>query len=390
LKFSALVDRISGEAADAWALHSEASEAAKTDSSVILLSVGDSDLDTPLLISERLIESVRAGRTHYASTVGEPPLRQAIAEYYQAKGFGQVKASNIVVMPGTQSGLFAAAMCILSEGDEVIIPEPMYVTYPGFIGATGAVVKPVSLNADAGFNLNAADIAAAITPKTRAIVLNSPNNPTGAVIDFDTFKAIAELCKQHDLWLLSDEVYLELYFNEQPTSALLFSDIADRVVVTSSLSKSHAMTGWRLGWIVAPDALVKHLYNLLTAMIYGAPMFIQDAAIAAFEDPAIVTEMRAIFKRRRDVFCEQLNALPLLSCLVPDGGMFVMLDVRKTSLSAGEFARRFYDAEKVSLLSADALGPSAKGYLRVGLVLNEEKLSEVTKRLERFLVGLKA
>lgn len=388
MKFSDLVDRISGEAADAWALHAEASLAASTDPSVILLSVGDSDLDTPQPIIDRLIESVTSGRTHYANTVGEQSLRESIAAYYQAKGFAQVKANNVVVMPGTQSGLFASAMCTLSHGDEVIIPEPMYVTYPGFIGATGASIVPVSLNADLDFALHVEDIANAISPKTKAIVLNSPNNPTGAVIDFDTFCAIAGLCKEHDLWLISDEVYLELYFDAEPTSALAFPDIADRVVVTSSLSKSHAMTGWRLGWIIAPEPLVKHLYNLLTAMIYGAPIFIQDAAVTAFEDQSIARNMRTIFKARRDAFCEKLNSLPLVSCKAPAGGMFAMLDIRKTGLSANEFARQFYDAQKVSLLSADAFGPSAKGHLRIGLTLNEDLLNEAANRLECFLVGL--
>ena len=388
MEFSPLVDRISGEAADAWELHSEASLAARTDPDIILLSVGDSDLDTPQPIIDRLVKSVSSGRTHYANTIGEDDLRNTIANYYQAKGFEHVKASNIVVMPGTQSGLFASAMCTLTHGDEVIIPEPMYVTYPGFIGATGATIKPVSLNADEGFSLNAQDIAAAITEKTKAIVLNSPNNPTGAVIPYGAFKAVADLCKQHNLWLISDEVYLELYFDDKPTSALVFDDIQDRVIVTSSLSKSHAMTGWRLGWIVATEPLVKHLYNLLTAMIYGAPMFIQDAANAAFEDSSIVEEMRQIFKARRDLFVKQLQDLPLVSCRLPEGGMFAMLDVRETGLSASDFARQLYDAEKVSLLSADAFGPSAKGHLRVGLTLSEDKLNEAAKRLERFLKGL--
>ncbi len=390
MRFSPLVERIAGEAASAWRLHSRASKAARHDPEVILLSVGDPDLDTPKPIVDSLIQSVQAGRTHYASALGEPDLREAVAKHYQSKGFSQVTAKNVVIVPGTQNGLFAAAMCLVAAGDEIIIPEPMYVTYPGFVGSTGASVVSVSLKADNGFSLHPEDIANAITAKTRAILLNSPNNPTGAVIPKETLEEVAELCKKHDLWLLSDEVYLDLYYDQMPTSALALNNMTERTVVVSSLSKSHAMTGWRLGWIIAPEPLVAHLSNLLSSMMYGASMFIQDAAVTAFEVPNLVAEMREIYRSRRGVMIERCKAMPDLTCLEPQGGMFVMLDVRQTGLSASEFAERFYDAEKVSLLSADAFGPSAKGFLRVSLCVNEAKLHEVCDRLERFLRSLDA
>ncbi|MCA9836732.1 MAG: pyridoxal phosphate-dependent aminotransferase [Trueperaceae bacterium] len=388
MRFSPLVERIAGEAADAWKLHSRASRAAKHDPEVILLSVGDPDLDTPKPIVDRLIESVLAGRTHYSSGLGEPDLREAVAKHYNRKGFSQVSARNVVIVPGTQNGLFAAAMCLLAQGDEIIIPEPMYVTYPGFVGATGASVVSVSLKGEDGFALHPDDIARAITPKTRAILLNSPNNPTGAVIPRETLEAVAELCQQHDLWLLSDEVYLDLYYSHQPTSALALDTMYERTVVVSSLSKSHAMTGWRLGWIIAPEALVGHLSNLLSSMMYGASMFIQDAAVAAFEVPELVETMREIYRSRREVMLERCKSMPGLTCLEPEGGMFVMLDVRKTGISATTFAERFFDTQKVSLLPADAFGPSAKGFLRLSLCVNEAKLHDVCDRLERFLESL--
>lgn len=388
MRFSPLVERISGEAASAWALHSRATQAALTDPDVIVLSVGDPDLDTPQPIIDSLVKSVNSGRTHYSSTLGELELRKAVSRYYQKRGYNHVEHQNVVIVPGTQSGLFASALCLLSSGDEVIIPEPMYVTYPGFVGASGASIVPVSLDANAGFSLDADLLAEAITSKTKAIVLNSPNNPTGSVISYETLEKITQLCQTHDLWLISDEVYLDIYFDAPPTSALAFESIADRTVVVSSFSKSHAMTGWRLGWIVAPESLVAHLYNLLNAMLYGAPMFIQDAAVTALEQPHLVADMREIYRARRDSFCQQLNALPKVSVLEPEGGMFVMLDVRKTGLSANEFATRFFEEEKVSMLAADAFGPSAKGYLRVGLTVDEAKLSEACERLERFLKRL--
>lgn len=388
MKFSPLVERISGEAAAAWNLHSRATQTALTDPDVIVLSVGDPDLDTPQSVIDSLVKSVSGGRTHYSSTLGELKLRKAVSRYYQKRGYKHVDHQNVAIVPGTQSGLFATAMCLLSAGDEVIIPEPMYVTYPGFVGASGAKIVPVSLDADNDFALDVNLIAKAITSKTKAILLNSPNNPTGSVISRKALEKMAELCQVHDLWLVSDEVYLDIYFDNAPTSALAFESISDRAVVVSSLSKSHAMTGWRSGWIVAPEPLVAHLYNLLNAMLYGAPTFIQDAAVTALEQPHLVNNMREIYKVRRDSFCKQLNALPKISAVKPEGGMFVMLDVRETGLSANDFATRFFDEEKVSMLAADAFGPSAKGYLRVGLTVDEAKISEVCLRLERFLRSL--
>lgn len=388
MKLSPLVERIAGEAADAWDLHSLAREAEKTDPEVIVLSVGDPDLDTPKVIVDSLIASVLAGRTHYSSALGEPRLREAVAAHYQRQGFEQVKANNVVIVTGTQTALFCAAMCLLSTGDEVLIPEPMYVTYPGFIGSAGATIVPVALAADEGFRLDPEAIAKAISPRSRAILLNSPHNPTGSVIDRESFERVAELCLEHDLWLISDEVYQDIYYDQPPCSALSLKQIQDRTLLCSSLSKSHAMSGWRLGWVIVPDELEEAMYNLLSSMLYGAPMFIQDAAITALEQLDWVVELREIFKSRRDLFCQALDELSLLSYLKPQGGMFVMLDVRKTGLSAPEFARRFYQEEKVSLLSADAFGPSAKGYLRLSLTVSETKLKEVAKRLARFLEHL--
>ena len=388
MKFSPLVERISGEAAAAWDLHSRAIQAALHDPDVIVLSVGDPNLETPQPIIDSLVKSVSSGRTHYSSTLGELKLRKAVAAYYKKRGYTQVNDQNVAIVPGTQSGLFATAMCLFSTGDEVIIPEPMYVTYPGFVGAAGATIVPVSLDADNGFALDVNLVAKAITSKTKAILLNSPNNPTGSVISREALEKIAELCQVHDLWLISDEVYLDIYFDNGPTSALAFESIADRAVVVSSLSKSHAMTGWRSGWIVAPQPLVGHLYNLLNAMLYGAPMFIQDASVTALEHPHLVNNMREIYRARRDSFCQQLNPLPNVSAVKPEGGMFVMLDVRETGLSANDFATCFFEEEKVSMLAADAFGPSAKGYLRVGLTVDEAKLSKACRRLKRFLGNL--
>ena len=301
MRYSPFVKQIEVESNEAWNLHGIAARESKHNPKVIMLTIGDPDMNTPQSVVEALQQSLQAGRTHYTPVNGELHLREAIATYY-----GNISPDNVVVIPGTQCGLFSVAMCLLSKGDEVIVPEPFYVTYPGVIGATGASMVTVPLRSENEFQLNVADVAKAITPNTKAIIINSPNNPTGAILPKETMEAIASLCKEHDLWLISDEVYKEIYYDAVPVSASSL-DIPDRTVVVSSLSKSHAMTGWRLGWIIAPKPLCKHLNNLLSSMLFGAPMFIQDAAVTALEDKQITQTMRSIYKTRRDLFCQHLS-----------------------------------------------------------------------------------
>jgi len=201
---------------------------------------------------------------------------------------------------------------------------------------------------------------------------------------------LGKLCKEHDLWLISDEVYSKIYFEDAPTSAFVLKDILDRVVCISSLSKSHAMTGWRIGWVAGPPELIRHISNLLLGMIYGVPMFIQDAAVVALQHNNEADIMRDEYHKRRDLFCDAIDALPLVSCLRPPGGMFVMVDIRKTGLSSDEFARQLLDQEKLSFLAADAFGPSAKGHMRVSLTVSEEKLQDACNRLKRFLESIES
>jgi arginine:pyruvate transaminase len=383
MRYSPFVEQVAVKSNEAWKLHGIAAREAKHNPKVILLTIGDPDMNTPQPVVEALRQSLQAGRTHYTSVNGELHLREAIAGYY-----GSISADNVVVVPGTQCGLFATAMCLLSKGDEVIVPEPFYVTYPGVIGATGATMVNVPLRSENKFQLDVADVAKAITSRTKAIIINSPNNPTGTILSRETLDALAQLCNQHDLWLISDEVYKEIYYDTTPVSAVTLTDIAERTVVVSSLSKSHAMTGWRLGWIIAPKELCKHLNNLLSSMLFGAPMFIQDAAVTALQDTSITTTMRHIYRNRRDLFCQHLSRVENIQVHTPAGGMFLLMDVRKTGLSAQDFANRLYEQEKVSVLAADSFGPNAVGHVRISLTVPDGKLDEAATRIERFVQGL--
>ncbi|MGH8376666.1 MAG: pyridoxal phosphate-dependent aminotransferase, partial [Pseudomonas sp.] len=351
---------------------------------ILLLSVGDPDFDTPQPIVQGAIDSLLNGNTHYAEVRGKRALREAIAKRHHQRSGQRVSADQVTVLAGAQCALFSVAQCVLNPGDEVIVAEPMYVTYEAVFGACGAVVVPVPVRSENGFRVLPEDVAARITPRTRALALNSPHNPSGASLPCSTWTALAELCIAHDLWLISDEVYSELLFEGEHVSPASLPGMAERTATLNSLSKSHAMTGWRVGWVVAPPSLAAHLENLALCMLYGSPDFIQDAAVVALESNLPELEaMREAYRQRRDLVCDSLADCPGVRPLKPDGGMFVMLDIRATGLSAQAFADRLLDRHGVSVLAGEAFGPSAAGHIRLGLVVGAEPLRDACQRIAR-------
>ncbi|MDI9776290.1 pyridoxal phosphate-dependent aminotransferase [Pseudomonas putida] len=384
MRFSSLTQRIAGDGAAAWEIHYRALAMLEQGRDVLLLSVGDPDFDTPAPIVQAAVASLEAGNTHYADVRGKRSLREAIARRHQQRSGQKVTADQVTVLAGAQCALFCVAQCVLEPGDEVIVAEPMYVTYEAVFGACGAKVVPVPVRPEHGFRVQPADVAARITPRTRALALNSPHNPSGASLPRSTWEALAELCIAHDLWLISDEVYSELLFEGEHISPASLPGMAERTATLNSLSKSHAMTGWRVGWVVGSPALSAHLENLALCMLYGSPDFIQDAAVVALEQPLPELDgMREAYRQRRDLVCERLAHCPGLRALKPDGGMFVMVDIRDTGLSAQAFADRLLDQHAVSVLAGEAFGPSAAGHIRLGLVLGTEALSEACRRIAR-------
>ena len=384
MRFSDLTQRIAGDGAAAWDIHYRALALREQGHDILLLSVGDPDFDTPAPIVQAAIDSLLAGNTHYADVRGKRTLRDAIARRHQARSGQAVTSEQVIVLAGAQCALFSVAQCVLNPGDEVLVAEPMYVTYEAVFGACGAVVIPVPVRSENGFRVMPEDVAARITPRTRALALNSPHNPSGASLPRSTWQALAELCIGHDLWLISDEVYSELLFDGEHLSPASLPGMAERTATLNSLSKSHAMTGWRIGWVVAPPALASHLENLALCMLYGLPDFVQDAAVAALDNhlPELAV-MREAYRQRRDLVCAVLADCPGVRALKPDGGMFVMLDIRATGLSAQAFADRLLERHGVSVLAGEAFGPSAAGHIRLGLVVDTEQLREACQRIAR-------
>ena len=385
MRFSPLVDRIAGRGAGAWHVGAEAALLREAGHDVISLTVGDPDQAAPAPVIDAAIEALRHQRTGYAPIIGYPKVREAIAARFARRTGRPCEADNVVVTPGAQGGLYCALQCLAGPGDEVIVPEPVYATYEAVIGASGAQMVTVPLRADRGFHPDLDDIARAVTPRTRAIWINSPHNPTGAVFTADEIAGIAAICRRRDLWLVSDEVYEDLAFARPHLSPWSLPDMAERTIVVSSLSKSHAMPGFRFGWIIGPPALSRHLFNLLLCMTYGAPPFIQEGALAALagELPEVAA-LREDYRRRAGLFSRILADAPNCRATPPEGGMFVLLDIRATGLGAQDFARALLHRENVAVLPCDGFGPSAAGHLRISLTAPDPRLEEAGRRIVRF------
>jgi arginine:pyruvate transaminase len=385
MRYSPLVERIGGRGAGAWAIHIDAAKRREAGEDIIFLTVGDPDQEPPPAVIEATVAALRRHRTGYAPVLGYPAVREAIAARVARRTGRACAADNIVVAPGTQGGLYSVVQCLAGPGDEIIVPEPIYATYEGVIGASGAHMVTVPLRPETGFHPDLDALAAAVTPRTRVIWINSPHNPTGAVFTRDEIDAVAALCRRHDLWLLSDEVYEDLAFARPHVSAWSLPGMAERTVVVSSLSKSHAIPGFRFGWVVGPPGLARHLFNLLLAMLYGSPAFIQDGALVALsQDLPEVALLREAYRARAGLMSGLLQDMPGCRVVPPEGGMFVLLDVRGTGLGGDEFARLLLARERVAVLPCDGFGPSAAGHLRIALSAPGARLAEAGERIVRF------
>jgi arginine:pyruvate transaminase len=385
VRFSPLVDRIAGEQTGAWRVHAEGVRRREAGHDVIFLTVGDPDQPAPAAVLDATIEALRRNRTGYSPIIGYPQVREAVAARMQRRTGRPCTADNVVLTPGTQGGLFCTLNCLAGPGDEVILPEPIYGPYAGVIGASGARMVNAPLRPENGFHPDLDSLARAVTPRARVIWINSPHNPTGAVFTEDEVAGIARLCRKHDLWLVSDEVYEDLAFARPHTSAWSLPDMAERTIVASSLSKSHAMAGFRFGWVIGPPALSRHLFDFLLCMYFGGPAFIQDGALAALitELPEVGAQ-RETCRRRALLLTDVLEEAPNCRAIPPEGGMFVLFDVRGTGLGSEDFARELLVRENVALLPCDGFGPSAVGHLRIALTAPEGRLEEAGRRIVRF------
>jgi arginine:pyruvate transaminase len=385
-QFSNLSARLNLDSGDAWQVHDQALVMKKAGDDVVMLSIGDPDFRTPEPIVDNAISHMRVGRTHYSPALGELNLRRAIADYESRISPLACSENEVSIYPGVTSAIYSVMSCLLNAGDEVLIVDPLYVGYTPILTALDLKVSVVLASPEYQFEPQLNDFKSAITDDTKVVFINTPGNPTGAIIPLETLQALASYCLEKGIWLVCDEVYSMFTYEKPHISLRTAAKQLENVVVIDGLSKSHAMSGWRIGWVVAPAELTQHLGRFSAMSIFGCPQFIQDAAAFALNnDEYYVREMCAQYQTRRDLVGARLSQMPGVKYLKPESGMFIMVDISPIYKDDKEFAQKLLNAEKLSVLPGSAFGTGTTGHIRLSLVQPENILTEGCNRLERFL-----
>lgn len=383
---SSRISSITPSGKDGWEVHFAALARKQAGEKIVMLSVGDHDFDTPSETVEACVIAVRGGHHHYTQLPGIPRLREAMARIStQCTGVDTTPA-QVIATPGGQAALYSAVQGVLDPGEHAVVVAPYYATYPGTFRAAGAGFTVVEAQAEDGFQPRAEAIEQAIEPNTRAILLNTPNNPTGAVYSRTCLEDIAKICRARDLWLLSDEVYWTLGGGDHVSPRAL-PGMAERTLVINSMSKSHGMTGWRIGWLTGPADFIAKLVSLNLVSTYGLNDFVSHAAIEALENAYGVDEIAARYAARRSVFLDEIRGLNGITVRGSDGGMYIMLDIRAMQPDDEKFAWALLDAEQLAVMPGSSFGEAAAGHIRISLCQPDEVLKEAATRLKRFIAS---
>lgn len=384
MKLSSRITSILGGGRDGWDLYRKARAMAAAGEPVVELTIGEHDRRTDPAILDEMLRAAKAGHTGYTHIPGIPALRRAVAaRIAQATGV-PTAPENVLITAGGQAALFAAHHAVCDEGDTALFVDPYYATYPGTIRGVGAVPVAVTARPEDGFQPRAEAIAARAAG-ARSLLINTPNNPTGAVYSAATLQAIAGVCQDHGLWLISDEVYDTQVWEGRHLSPRALPGLAERTLVLGSLSKSHAMTGSRIGWVCGPAEAIAHMANLSTHTNYGIPGFIQDAGLHALSlGPGFEEGIAAPFRRRREIAARLVAGQNVVRAAPMQGAMYVMLDVRPTGLSGEEFAEALLDAERIAVMPGSSFGASAAGHVRVAMTVDDATFAQALDRLLRF------
>ena len=381
-KIASRIAQLTGEGA--LAVFARAKELEKAGRSIIHLELGEPDFHPAAPVVDALRAAVADGRDRYVATRGIPPLRAAIADYLKRTRGLDVAAEQVLVAPGCKMALALAMMALIEPGDEVLYPDPSFPIYPSFTRGLGAKAVPYALREESKFQPDLAEIAAKITPKTRMLIFNSPNNPTGTVFSDSAIAQIAELAKKHDLWVIADEIYARILFSGEYKSIWALPGMAERTVIIDGFSKSFAMTGWRLGYAVAQKHVIDALDMLVLNTFTCTAEFSQVAAIEALRDstnavPAMVEE----YRKRRDLFVEKLNRIPGFRCQSPDGAFYAWVNIEETGVPAEEVQRVLLEEAGVAGIAGAAFGAEGKNYVRFSLVSATHLLEDALERIQR-------
>ncbi len=383
MKYTAAADRLRSTGADSWAIYRRAKQMVADGIDVVEMAIGEPDVPTPDFIVEATVDALHRGRTDYAASLGEPNLRAALSARYTRTTGRPITDDQIACLPGTQTALYTVMRTIAGPGDEVILGDPMYATYGPVIAACGATPIPVPLRAERGFRIDPADIEAQITPATTTIFLNSPHNPTGAVLTAHDVRQIGELARNHDVWLVADEVYEELVFAGSTfVSPLADPDFADRTIVLNSLSKSHAAPGFRSGWCVGPAEFCERMRPLSEAFLFGSQPFIADATAVAVQAPSpVAAGMAQRFAARADRLVDALHGQTQLLVNRPAAGMFALVDVSSTSMNGLDYANDLLDNGGVAVMPGSSFGSTLGSWVRVCLTQDDPAFDTGVERI---------
>ncbi len=387
MKLAERMNRIGVETAFEVLVRARALEAQGRD--IIHLEIGEPDFDTPRHIVEAGKQALDQGWTHYGPTQGLPELREAIASYICRTRGIRVGAEHVCVVPGGKPIIFFPLMALLEPGDEVIYPNPGFPIYESMINFLGAKPVPIPLVEDRGFSFDLNVLQDSLSAKTKMLILNSPHNPTGGVIPAADVRAIADMVRDRDLMILSDEIYTRIYFDQEaPLSISTLPGMLEKTIILDGFSKTYAMTGWRMGYGVMPAWLVDPVNKLMVNSNSCTASFTQRAGIAALNGPQDdVTKMVEEFRRRRDAFCAALNTVPGFRCPIPGGAFYAFPNIQGTGWKSKDLADALLQKAGVACLSGTAFGAYGDGYLRFSIANSYEKLMDAVERIRKFLIS---
>ena len=387
MRLSRRITTLLGEGDDGWGVFYRARAMKAEGRAVVELTIGEPDIRTDPAILTAMHGAAMGGHTGYASVPGTPELRDAVAAKVQAQSGVPPSRANVLITPGGQAGLFASHHALCDEGDTALYIDPAYVTYPGTIRAVGACPHTVPTRPEDGFQPRAEAIEQAIRASTRprSLLINSPNNPTGGVYAEIVLEGIAEVVRKQDLWLISDEVYDTQIWQGRHLSPRALPGMADRTLVIGSMSKSHAMTGSRVGWVVGPEAVIARMADLAIHTTFGVPGFVQDAALFALrQGETLERQVAAPFLRRRALALDLLGRQSVVLAQPPDGAMYLMLDIRATGLTGEAVALELLERHGSAVMPGESFGPSAAGHLRVAMTGADEVFAAALGQVLRF------
>ena len=353
---------------------------------VVHLEIGEPDFDTPAFVRRAAAEALESGATHYGPSAGLPEFRKTIADMWRRERNIPCDAENVVVTPGGKPIMFFAMTAVLEEGDEVLYPNPGFPIYESVANFLNARPVPLALREERGFDLDLRDLESKITPRTRLLILNSPHNPTGAVLSPETIEGIAALARKHSFWILSDEIYGRILYGKKHLSIASLPGMAERTIVLDGFSKTYAMTGWRLGFGIMNPDLAVHVARLMTNCNSCTATFTQLAGMAALTGPqAEVEAMVAEFRVRRDLIVAGLNALPGVRCTMPEGAFYAFPNITGTGMSSAEIARELLEQAGVAALSGTSFGAHGEGFIRLSYANSLENIRIALHAMGEFL-----